>query len=497
MALIDMILALQENIKAEAYRYYRERSIGILEACNEESAEKKGIVYITDITRQGNKVCMSGLVGSPLYIALHLHRYEEAEQILKSMPRTAEPGYTVRQFRVTFSSVNPDDGEIEFPTGGEVYLEEMLLTDAGLPDSLCIRLWNIWSRRKAEDQPGLFTEERPENTVPLLIREWPGRTKLRRRFGDLQHIDNRWFGTAHSWEEYEPYHEALKADLGRFWEGLKGLYRLRTLDKSLYESLIDERMAAHLMLKLMMILLESVQLEVMLLHTLSGALSMNQPMNPPNYALEKILPLVQEAAKKAATAKMVNVKDLHHLYQLQLTVDGAGALRRLKRGLTKLGFTYIAGDTLWDACMDYHYVVSDQARVFWCAFDIWKVVFEGELHLTMDGNRQERSEQMWAALLYNDGWIGRVYSQSDIYMVLLRYLDGLKWTENRDSKWLEKMRHATGKQILREDDPELLLFTLEKNVLLAEDMDFLWKNCCKEDQLQLKPLLIMKKYGCL
>ena len=473
MALINTIPMLQEKIKAEVYRYYNEGSKEILEICN-EGIEETGIVYITDMTRHGNKVSMSGLVGSPLYIALHLHRYEEAEQLLESVPGTAEPGSAARQFRVTFSPGKPDDGEIEFPAGGEVYLEEMLLTDAELPDELCTRLWNIWSRRKAEDQPGLFAEEMDGNGVPLLIREWPSRIKARKRFGDLKHIDDRWFDGTHSREEYETYHEALKADLERFWKGLKGLYRLRTLDKSLYESLIDERLAAHLMLKFMFILLQFVALEAMQLRALSGNPSNKPPMNPP-----------------------VNADDYHHLYQLHLTVDGAGALRRLKIGLEKLGFPYISGDILWDACMDYHYIVSDQARVFWVAFDIWKAVFERELYLTMDGRRRERSDRMWEALLFDDGWKDRVYPRSDNYMMLLRQLDGLKWIENEDPEWMVKKRHTAGKQILREDDPELLLLTLEKNVLMSEDMDFLWRNYCKEDQLQLKPLLLMKKYGCL
>lgn len=490
MNIDNMIPALQEKIKAEADRYYREGDIGILEAFNEGSEEKEAVAHITDMTRQGNKVSMFGLVGSPLYIALYLHRYEEAEKILENAPHTAEPGYTARQFRVTFSPGKPDDGEIEFLTGGEVYLEEMLLTDTNLPDGLCIRLWNLWAQRSEEDQPRLFVDGGSGNEVPLLIREWPSRVKSRRRYGDLKHIDDRWFAVKHSREEYGPYHEAAKEDMERFWEGLKGLYRLKTLDRSLYESLMDNRLAAHLMVKFMMLLLQFVQLENMLLRVISG----EQPMGSERYTVEELL----RVARNAENSKMaMNPEYLTHIKQLQLTVDAAGALRKLKKGLEKLGFTNISGDTLWDACVDYNYDASDHTRVFWVAFQIWKAVYEGKLFLTMDGRCKERSERMWTALLYDDGWKGRKHTQNDIYMLLLRHLDGLQWTGNKDSEWMEGMRHAAGQQILRENDRELLLLTLEKNVLLAEDMDFIWKNYCGEDQLQLKPLLLLKKYGCL
>lgn len=489
----DMIPELLEKIMAEADRYYREGSIGILETCNGQSEETSGIIHITDMTRQGNKVIISGLAGSPLYIALYLHQYEEAEQILECAPETAEPGYTAQQFRITYSPGNTYFDALDFPTGGEVYLEEMLLTDPGLPDSLCSRLWNIWFRRKAEDRPGLFAEEMDGNEVPLLIREWPDRVKARRRFGDLKHITDSWFKGGHSREEYESYHKDLKADMEQFWKGLKGLYRLRTLDKSLYESHVDERLAAHLMLKLMMILLQFVQLEGMLLMAPPEKLPMNSTMT----AADKLLLAALDAMKSEMTE---NPEAFSHIKRIRLTVDGTEALRKLKKGLEKLGFTYFSGDTLWNACMDYHYHVSDQTRVFWVAFDIWKTVFEGELLLTMDGKLKERSEQLWTALMYDDGWRNRTNcenTQSESYMLLLRHLDGLQWTGHQDSEWLEKKRHTAGRLILQENDRELLLLTLEKNVFLTEDMDFLWKNYCEEEQMKLKPLLLMKKYGCL
>lgn len=439
----NMSPTLPEEIKTETDRYYREGSKGILEACNEVLGEKKGIVHITDMARKGEQVRMLGLAGSPLYIALHLHRYEEAEQILKSAPQTAEPGYVVQQFRVTFAPEKPDECEIELLAGGEVYLEEILLTDMDLPDDMCIRLWNIWFQRNVEDNPHLFVlvESDEANEVPLLRREWPSRVRARRKFGDLRYTRNGWSNIKHSREEYEPYKEAVEADLEQFWKGLKGLYRLKTLDENLYARHVDERLAAHLILQFLIILAD--------LHS-----------------LEKLM-----------GDKMGEIK---HLNQLKLAVDGAEALRKLKKGLEKLGFTYISGDALWDAWMDYHFD-SDRVTSFWIVFQIWEDVFDGKVFITLDELRKERSRQLLSLLLHDTE--------------LLHYLDGLRWTMSEEQKWLNKERHDVEKSILGKDDHELLLVALEKNLFLPEDIDFLWENYCKEEHLQLKPLLLMKKYG--
>lgn len=457
-----------------------------MDASNQESEETEGIVHTTGMTEQGQKVRILGLVGSPLYIALHLKQYEEAKQILEQAPQTAEPGYAVRQFRVTFPSGKPEECEIEFLAGGVVYLEEILLTDAEIPDDLCIKLWNIWSLRDKEDAPDLFVEGGEGNEVPLLIREWPCRVRSRRKHGDLKYTGDRWwYRCAHFREEYEPFKEAAQADLEQFWKGLKGLYRLRTLDRSLYETCMDEKMAAHLILKFMFIIFQLVLME--------NVLHLNQSEDPP-LEPDSVESLLWHARRAASDDRMLQI---HHINQLKLAVDGAEALRKLKKGLEKLGVTYISGDALWDACMDYHYSAYE-ADTFWPAFQIWKAVFEGKLILTMDGMRKERSDQIWSVLLYEIKETNGTCPLNCSYKLeILRYLDGLQWTENEGTKWLENKRHTSGKIILGENDRELLLLALEKNVFLREDIDFLWENDCEEGHLQLKPLLLMKKYGCL
>lgn len=503
-------------IREEAERYYREGSIGILDACIQESEEMEGIVHVTDMTEQGQNVRILGLVGSPLYIALHLRQYEEAKQILERVPQTAEPGYAVRQFRVMFPSGKPEECEIEFLAGGVVYLEEILLTDTDLPDDLCIRLWHLFFHRNVEDRPGLFVEEEEVDgvhEVPLLIREWPCRLDSRMKFGDLQYIKNgwNWFMSERSREEYGPFWEAATTDLEQFFKGLKGLYRLKILDENLYKEQIDEMLASHLIVKSMHIILKFSRLEDFFLSGRSADPQTSRSVNQQN-GVEQLL----QAARKASSTSFKGPENkllerlkageasddgmVGHISQFKLAVDGAEALRKLKKGLEKLGFTYISGDTLWDACMDYRYNASRQSARGGVAFQIWKSLFDGELFLTMDGVRKSRNSQMLSVLLYDVEQPDSKNDQDrdyDYNLYSLRYLDGLRWSEGEGASWLEEKRHTAEMSILRENDRELLLLTLEKNVFLPDDIDFLWANCCEEEYLQLKPLLLLKKYGYL
>lgn len=322
----------------------------------------------------------------------------------------------------------------------------------------------------------------------------------------------------HSREEYGPFWEAAKADLEQFFKGLKGLYRLKILHEDLYKEHIDEVLASHLIVKFMHIILKFKGLEDFLLSDRSADPQTDRSVNPQTSGLvnqqnevQQLLRAAREASESSKGVEKMLLEHLmagetsddgmvSHISQFKLSVDGAGALRKLKKGLEKLGFTYISGDTLWDACMDYRYNASRQSARGGVAFQIWKSVFNGELFLTMDGMRKNRNSQMLSVLLYDVEQPDSKNDQDRDYdydLYSLRYLDGLRWSEDEGASWLEEKRHTAEMSILRENDRELLLLTLEKNVFLPDDIDFLWANCCEEEYLQLKPLLVLKKHGYL
>ena len=448
------------------------------------------------------KVRFEAVVGSPLYIALYLKRYGEAAELLKQVPDSADPGYAALPVTVYYKKPgveinDPEDQpELTFHLDQAVYLQDMVLMDKDIPDDLFVALCRRLAGRKEsgiidlpcryEDRIGNREDSlAPEDTwgyeerrgnVPSLIKEFACWTDLKSHYGNLIHMDEEWAQRQHSPLEVAANRKEALSDEKLFWKVLKGLRRLKKLDERLFLSWVDERTAAHFLVRYMFVIFNIV------------------------------------------SSHFTHAFAPRNLAEMKEPIDISSKAVMLKTALNKLGFDEVPADVLWDAFTDLGCGVTCICSSFWVGLELWKLVFQKGLTLKVkedvqpvDSHLTDRSMGLLAAM-----FCGKVESRMtpdgvkeqfcplaiddavDFSKSFLEILDGVQWDAKggryRDA-FLE-CRHEAEEAVIKTQDKELLYMCLMKNVFPASDMMFLSGRLSGRTE-DVMPLMIMKQHGCL
>ncbi|MBR1854709.1 MAG: hypothetical protein IJ794_16445 [Lachnospiraceae bacterium] len=483
--------------------------------------------YRKQVMRKGEKleeylsIRFEVLIGSPLYIALYLKRYGEAAEILEKVPDSAEPGYAALPATVRYKHVSGElsDGtnvapEVTFHLDRAVYLQDLVLLDKDIPDDLFLALCRRLAERKESgviDLPCRYEgrigerntrskEKIPDDIVsghwgyedrscqvPSLLREFADRTDLKRHYGELKHVDKNWGNRMHSEEESKTYKESVLSDEALFWKVLNGLERLKKLDEGLFCSWVDERTAAHFLVKYMFIIFNLVTSHFYIVGKRETAPQRTREMKEP--------------------------------------IDACVRAAMLRTALKRLGYDEVPADVLWDAFTDFGYGADPSCNGFWIGLELWKLVFQKELvlelkedveHFGSDG--ADRSLELLTAMFYckativADGTLDEPpYDNALEYIYpadvdqpvgsskcFLEMVDRVQWNADgvKDQKAFLRHRHAVEKTVLGTGDKELFFMCLEKNIFPASDMAVLHDKV-SEGQEDVLPLMILKRYGYL
>lgn len=265
------------------------------------------IVYFPVIQKfEGNK--MQALVGSPLYIALYLKRYEEAQRLLERFPYTAEAGYAAMSVTVCQTPGDHLKNAFSMDYGAEtIYLEDREFLDKEMPDHLFLKLCGCLAQRQKTGSADLPIRNRNAEALPMLVREFPCST-------NMPHAD-----------------KAVQEDEKLFWKMLDGFLRLRNLDESLFCSLVDGQVAAHLLVR---------------------------------YA--RLIDQITQHTEKS--------------------MDLQTKMNKLRRIMKKLGFAEMPAEKLWSACEQCLIGTDRRISIYRTVFMLWKHVFQKELSIQLEGS---------------------------------------------------------------------------------------------------------------
>ena len=500
-----------------------------------------------------DSVWIYGFVGSPLYIALYLKRYEEAARILETNPLSVKPGYAALPVTLHYRKM-PEmlknqktnkmraKPEITYHVDKAIYLEDLVLLDKNIPDELfCALCAELAKRRQTEliDLPcrsenHVFKKESSLDKgiaavvsscppwgfwdhpyeFPAIILELPMWHDLKKAYGLQETYDEQQVHGAKkepagrkSYEGLFPDLDEALNDLTLYWKSMKGLYRLKTLDESLYRTWVDEHVAAHLFLRFVMLVCNLI--------VLAGEHNLLEAPSP------------------------------GHVRELRIPVNVQEQFARVKKTMQKLGYASVSADQFWDAIMNFEYGVSNKTNAAWLGYEMWKDVFGQKMVFTVEASRRPDDMESWQFERYSDSerdargiellnallnFEGRrnVYPYTVDFLgdfakekemkpeydlpksrikdakIFLGLLDWIRW-EDKSGQESEREsfrdhRRAMAKAVLQSGDRELLLMCMEKNVFPAEDAEFLYKTLQENPQAgdsACYPMLIMKKHGCL
>lgn len=355
----------QEEILKEIERYEQNGPLSIMELC--KARDRAGaIVYVTDRKEGANGknhriLNFRALVGSPFYIALAMKQYDEAREILKKTPRSADAGYAALPVNVKWiceKDIHEEkDRQIVFQEDEGIYLEELALTDQGIPDDLFLKLWKLLWNRKRMDWPAR-TNHYPflyfqDADIPHFVLEWPCWIGLRLtagRYGD-KNIMKRGFAT----KEAAAFLKDAENDITLFFRMVKGLLRMKKLNELEYLMHVDEKMLAHFLYKF-----------TSLFYSLLYARYWNSEERLETNAGRVIREI---PGWNSISKKLVNA------FQL-------------------LGAENMTADDLWDACLDYEVDFTKHVDAFRLTFYLWKTLFHQKLTVTLHTDDEIRTKKV-------------------------------------------------------------------------------------------------------
>ena len=455
----------------------------------------RNIIFFTNVKKVNKNgkegFILKGYVGSPLYIALRLKYYEEAEMILDKNPDTAFPGYAALPLVLTYdedensyptaitkaANIFKDPNYVGFPNceflvDKGIYLQETTYTDKHIPESLFLKLCDALSRRNKSliDKPLTLLDE--EFNLPTFMRK--GKTIIQTnddcdipilaldfpdKFDVIKYPD-----VLDTQLKKEKALENYKCFVALF----DGLYRLKKLDNDLFDKIFCETTAYWIFI----------------------------------LYYQKIACILNEIAKETDIYDIEVGKDFH-MTEIKEDIDTEEEFEKIRNKFNRLGIKTLSPDVLWQT-MD---AARKKIRITavrrynvnsYVFYDVYKAVFKEKLVFEFkdDGEFNIKDTSKLAIILGLNGdatW--NFYWKDNDKVCLIEWLvDHINW-KNEDV--IKKERRDMEKAVIQMKDKEFFLSCLEKNIFPIWDVDYM-AECIETDSDEYKdylPLLLLKKYG--
>lgn len=457
-------------------------------------ASCKSIIFFTKaekVERDGKeKIILKGYAGSPLYIALKLKCYEEAEAILDKNPSTAFPGYAALPVVLTYSieTTTPqyrqaveealdfpnyfDFPELKYLVDKDIYLQELTYTDKEIPDSLFLKLCNALSERDKSkvDKPLTLLREKPElpaylfkgsknkdyrnnNDVPIVALDFP----------------DKFYGitTKPDLFENQSYMKKALANLQCYVDFLDGLYRLKKLDADLFNKIFDETTAYWVFIQY----------------------------------YQKTICVLLEIAKEEDI--LDNEVDDFHITDIKGDIDIEEEFEKVRKKFKRLGINKLSADVLWDTMESVNKIaeITPVGRYnvnSYLLYDVYKAVFKDKLIFEFDSdgfNTKDLNKLSKILGLSTDATCNYYWRDSDAK------IDNIAWNVDRIN-WINENTIKTGrkmmeKAVIQMKDKEFFLACLEKNIFPIWDAEFM-VDCIESESEEYRdylPLVLLKKHG--
>ena len=479
---------LKERIAAEVaemLRSYREENITFCNDLLSKGKSEKETIFYTKyrLAKKGGK-CehhIKAIAGSPLYIALFLKRYGDAEQILRENPETSNPGYAAIPVSICCMEEDGKEGyreEIDFSVMDGIYLEKLVFTDPEIPEHLFRELCRTLKNRFPDEidlpnyyrDPMGYSSDSPADMLPVFFQELPNRSFLEKEYGSRKEREAKTTGRLPSFLKRKKSGsdkvstETALCDMKDYRNIIKGLYRLKKTEEDIWQEFMHDNAAGYLFLAYIL--------------RLCGLIA------------------------AMGTKWMAEGREYTHLSEIKGEYNAKKEFISLRMDLQRIGIDKISAGQLWEAMEDELHASSGSDAMYyhrgWLCFDIWKAVFGEKLIFPIGSSQKtllsgERRKLLGLFGLKPAGRKG--YEWVDEHPKdFLRVLDRVDW-QNED-KLTQEYRRQLERLVIEKGDPEYLLLCFEKDLIPERDADILVGYLTKEDTLQaLLPLIIMQKHG--
>ena len=450
----------------------------------------KNIVFFTranKVLQDGKeKIILKGYAGSPLYIALKLKYYEEAEAILDKNPDAAFTGYaalpvvltypnetTTPQYRQAGEEVPDfpdyfDFPELKYLVDKGIYLQELTYTDKEIPDNLFLKLCNALSKRDKSkvDKPLTLLREKPELPV-FLLKGSKNKDSCDNNDAPILALDfpDKFHGI--TTKPNQSYMEKALANLQCYVDFLDGLYRLKKLDADLFNKIFNETAAYWVFIQY----------------------------------YQKMICVIIEIAKEEDI--LDNEVDDFHITDIKGDIDIEEEFEKVRKKFKRLGINKLSADVLWDTMESVNKIaeITPVGRYnvnSYVLYDVYKAVFKDKLifEFDCDGfNTKDLNKLSKILGLSTDATCNYYWRDYDAKIHNIAWnVDRINWVNENAIKTGRKMME---KAVIQMKDKEFFLACLEKNIFPIWDAEFMVE-CIgseSEEYREYLPLVLLKKHG--